>query len=265
MASDTLSVRLLDRFGLHDGPAALTVPPGTERVLALLAVRGSPLRRPRAAGLLWPDVTERRAMACLRSALLRLPPLARPAVRVTPAELALAEAVPVDLRAGRALARRLLNPAVRPGEDDLSGAAVAVLATELLPDWYDDWLVTAAESWRQLRLHALEALAGHLVAARRYGEAAEAAVAAVAAEPLRESAHSALIRVHLAEGNRSEALRQYHRYRTLLRVELGVEPTADLQQLLGQVRIARRTRITPASPPTKTHCSMRRGFRRCRR
>jgi DNA-binding SARP family transcriptional activator len=58
-------------------------------------------------------------------------------------------------------------------------------------------------------------------------------VAAVAAEPLRESAHSALIRLHLAEGNRSEALRQYCRYRRLLRAELGVEPTAALDQLLG--------------------------------
>ncbi len=233
MAFQTLSVRLLDRFELLDGPAALAVPPGTGRVLALLAVRGSTVGRSKAAGLLWPDVSERRARACLRSALLRLPPIARPAVRVTAADLALADAVPVDLRAGQALGRRLLDPAVRPAEDDLCGDTVAVLATELLPDWYDDWLVTAAESWRQLRLHALEALAGHLIAARRYGEAAEVAVAAVAAEPLRESAHRALIRVHLAEGNRSEALRQYHRYRELLRAELGVEPTAALRQLLG--------------------------------
>jgi SARP family transcriptional regulator, regulator of embCAB operon len=233
MAFHTLSMRLLDRFGLLDDKAALAVPPGTERVLALLAVRGGTVGRSRVAGMLWPEVTERRALACLRSALRRLPPTARPAVQVTPAELALADAVPVDLRTGQALARRLLDPATRPAEDDLGGAALAVLATELLPDWYDDWLVTAAESWRQLRLHALEALAAHLTTARRYGEAAEAAVAAVTAEPLRESAHSALIRVHLAEGNRSEALRQYHRYRQLLRAELGVEPTTALHQLLG--------------------------------
>ena len=240
MACHTLSMRLLDRFGLLDGQAALAVPPVTERVLALLAVRGGTVGRSRVAGMLWPDVTERRALACLRSALRRLPPIARPAVQVTPAELALADAVPIDLRTGQALARRLLDPAARPAEEDLGGAAVEVLATGLLPDWYDDWLVTAAESWRQLRLHALEALAGHLTAARRYGEAAEAAVAAVAAEPLRESAHRALIRVHLAEGNRSEALRQYHRYRQLLCAELGVEPTAALHQLLG----------LPGTPPS---------------
>jgi DNA-binding SARP family transcriptional activator len=233
MALHALSVRLLGRFGLLDGPAALAVPPGTERVLALLAVRGGTVSRCRTAGMLWPDVTERQARTCLRSALLRLPPAARPAVQVTPAELALADAVPVDLSAGQALARRLLEPAARPARADLGEAALAVLATELLPDWYDDWVLAAAESWRQLRLHALEALAGHLAAARRYGEATQAAMAAVTAEPLRESAHTALIRVHLAEGNQSEAVRQYHRYRRLLRAELGVEPTAALHQLLG--------------------------------
>jgi SARP family transcriptional regulator, regulator of embCAB operon len=243
MALHIPQVRLLGRFGLLDGPAALAVPPGAERVLALLALQGSALGRSRVAGTLWPDVTERRARACLRSALLRLLPLASAAVRVTPAELALDETVPVDLRGGQALARRLLDPAVRPAKDDLGEAAMAVLATELLPGWSDDWLAPAAESWRQLRLHALEALTGHLVAARRYGEAAEAAVAAVAAEPLRESAHSALIRLHLVEGNRSEALRQYCRYRRLLRAELGVEPTAALDQLLG-----------PPGPPIAVTC-----------
>ena len=233
MTSHILSVRLLGRFGLLNGPVPLAVPPGTERLLALLAVRGGTVSRSRMAGMLWPEVTEPRARACLRSALLRLPPAARPAVQVTPTELALVGAVPVDLHAGQVLARRLLDPTARPAEPDLGSAALAVLAAELLPDWDDDWVVAADESWRQLRLHALEALAGHLAAARRYGEAAAAAVAAVAAEPLRESAHHALISVHLAEGNRSEAIRQYGRYARLLRCELGVEPTAALHRLLG--------------------------------
>jgi hypothetical protein len=77
-----------------------------------------------------------------------------------------------------------------------------------------------AEDWRQLRLHALEALAGRL-----------AASAAVRAEPLRESAHAALIQVHLAEDNQSEALREFTRYRTPLHAELGLEPTPRLCRL----------------------------------
>jgi hypothetical protein len=67
-------------------------------------------------------------------------------------------------------------------------AAVPVLSADLLPDWYDDWVLLEAEDWRQLRLHALEALAGRLIALGCWGEAANAAGAAVRAEPLRESA-----------------------------------------------------------------------------
>ena len=54
-------------------------------------------------------------------------------------------------------------------------------------------------------------------------------------EPLRESARAAVIRVHLAEGNQSEALREFARYRTLLRAELGLEPTEQLHRLVAEL------------------------------
>jgi SARP family transcriptional regulator, regulator of embCAB operon len=121
---------------------------------------------------------------------------------------------------------------VTPGRSELGMAAVAALSADLLPDWYDDWVLIEAEDWRQFRLHALEALAGRLLAAGRWGEAASAAGAAVRAEPLRESARAALIDVHLAEGNQSEAMREFARYRVLLRAELGLEPTPRLRHLI---------------------------------
>ena len=114
-----------------------------------------------------------------------------------------------------------------PVQSDLSTAAIVILSSDLLPGWYDDWVLIEAEDWRQIRLHALETLASRLTAAECWGQAADAARAAVRAEPLRESAHAALIQVHLAEGNQSEAMRQFTRYRTLLHAELGLEPTLD--------------------------------------
>ena len=65
--------------------------------------------------------------------------------------------------------------------------------------------------------------------------AVEAGLAAVAAEPLRESAHRALIAAHLAEGNRSEAMRQFEFYRMLLGKELGLEPSAMMASLAPDV------------------------------
>ena len=105
----------------------------------------------------------------------------------------------------------------------------------MLPDWYDDWVLLEGEEWHQLRLHALEALADRLLAERRFGEAAGAALAAVRAEPLRESSRASVIRVHLEEGNQSEALAEYRRYCGVLGGELGLEPTPRLSDLVSHL------------------------------
>jgi DNA-binding SARP family transcriptional activator len=153
-------------------------------------------------------------------------------LQVSKLELSLAKDVTVDIRRAQKLARRLLDPAVTPEQSDLGPAAIEILSGDLLPGWYDDWVLIEAEDWRQLRLHALETLARRLTAVGYWGQAAAAARAAVRAEPLRESAHTALIQVHLAEGNQSEAVRQFTRYRALLHAELGLEPTVRLRRLI---------------------------------
>lgn len=83
-------------------------------------------------------------------------------------------------------------------------------------------MIVERERLRQLCLHSLEALSERLLELGRYGDAMEAGLNAVRAEPLRESAHRAVISVHLREGNFGEALRQYRRYERLLWEELGV-------------------------------------------
>jgi hypothetical protein len=70
----------------------------------------------------------------------------------------------IDLHDAQSLAGRLLSAAgaVAPAE-------AAGFSAESLPGWYDDWVLLEAESWRQLRLHALEAVAGVLAQAGRFG------------------------------------------------------------------------------------------------
>jgi SARP family transcriptional regulator, regulator of embCAB operon len=227
-----LMVVLLGGFALLWGGRLLSVPRASQRLVAFLALHGGMVRRAAVAGTLWPDASERHAYANLRQALARLRSTARTALAASKLELGLAEGVAVDIRQARALAGRLLDPAVTPEQSELGPAAVGVLSAELLPDWYDDWAVLEAEDWRQLRLHALEGLAGRLAAAGRWGEAAAAACAAVRADPLRESARACLIQVHLAEGNQSEAVREFARYQELLHVDLGLEPTLRLRHLI---------------------------------
>jgi DNA-binding SARP family transcriptional activator len=217
---------------LWEGTVQLSVPRASQRLLVFLALNGGVANRAAVASILWPDATESHAYSNLRSALARLGRPYRKVLQVGKLELGLAEGVAVDIRHSQTLARRLLDPAATPGQSDLGTAAVGALSVDLLPGWYDDWVLIEAEDWRQLRLHALEALTGRLIAAGRWGEAAEAAGAAVRAEPLRESAHAALIQVHLAQGNQSEAVREFIRYRALLHGELGLEPTQRLRRLV---------------------------------
>jgi DNA-binding SARP family transcriptional activator len=233
-ATSSLEVRVLGTFRFWaQGSALPAVLGGSQRLLALLGLRDRALMRASVAGILWPESTEDHAYSSLRSALGRLSRLTRDAVVVTPLDLCLADDVSVDIRESRALAHRLLDRGRAPAAPDLSSEAIAALSLDVLPDWYDDWVLVEAEEWRQLRLHALDALAERLLAEGRFGEATGAALAAVRAEPLRESARALVIRVHLAEGNQSEALAEFARYSTLLRDELGLEPTARLRQLVA--------------------------------
>jgi DNA-binding SARP family transcriptional activator len=226
-------ISLLGGFQLEtDEEPALILPEGSQRLLAFLALKGRLIQRHTVAGTLWPVATEAHASSSLRSALARLGGRARTSVAATARDLGLSEEVTVDLWDARALAHRLLTPTEAASSEDPGAEAIPALSAELLPDWYDEWALVEAEDWRQLRLHALEALADRLTARGKYGDAAAAALAAVRAEPLRESPRAALIRVHIAEGNPTEALREFAKYGELLMLELGVEPTERLRTLV---------------------------------
>ena len=229
-----IRISLLDGFRLEEDGVSVLLPDGSQRLLAFLALKGRSIRRAVAAGTLWPAVAEGHASSSLRSALARLSHGARAGVLATTKEIGLSDDVAVDLWDSRELAHLLSTPrgssASEPGVE-----AIDELATEILPGWYDDWVLVEAEDWRQVRLHALEALADRLSQRRQYADAATAALAAVRAEPLRESPRAALIRVHIAEGNPSEALREFARYGELLGLELGIAPTERLRGLVDQL------------------------------
>ena len=220
---------LLGGFELRCAGRDVSVARSGQRLLALLALQGRPLERLWVAGTLWLDATEERAGASLRSALWRLPqPGGAAVVEATTTHLRLARDLAVDVHELADRARGLESPA-GPATADLDPSA---LASDLLPDWYDDWVVLERERYRQLRLHALEALCARLTQAGRFGAAVQAGLAAVAGEPLRESAHRTLIQAHLAEGNPGEAVRQYHLYRRLLTGELAIEPSPAIRELV---------------------------------
>jgi predicted ATPase/DNA-binding SARP family transcriptional activator len=116
--------------------------------------------------------------------------------------------------------------------------AVRLYAGELLPGFYDDWVIIEQ---RRLADQYFEAALGLSALLERAGDC-EGAVAvtreAVARDALREEAHYELMRLHAACGEPVTALRQYTEFKGLLAQELGQEPSAATAQLAQAIRAA---------------------------
>jgi len=203
----------------------------SQRLIAYLALRNRPLLRVHLAGVLWLDSSEERSCANLRSALWRLRGQARTVVETDASHAWLSSEVHVDVRDVVALARGLCEEHDGPRDD--ADVESSLLAGDLLPDWYDDWVQLERDRLRELRLHALEALAARATRDGRYGTAIDSALMAIQADPLRESAHRLLIRAYLAEGNPTAGMRQYRSYCRRARAELGVEPSSHMRELMA--------------------------------
>jgi DNA-binding SARP family transcriptional activator len=151
-----------------------------------------------------------------------------PLVSASATHLRLGPQVEVDYRRASSCASALLHPDPEEGMHE----SVELLCNDLLPDWYEDWVLLERERYRQLRLHALDRACDLRIRQGRYGEALEIALSEVTAEPLRETAYRFLVRIHLAEGNLYEAVKQYRTYAAQLKLELGAQPSESMRKLL---------------------------------
>lgn len=229
-----LQLTLIGGFALCRGNQELQIAPSGQRLVALLALKDRPVGRLNVAGTLWPDYSTERSLAGLRTALWRVNQVSEHVIAASPSFLTLGADVKVDVRNLVTCARRLNQSRAAAQAVDLDAVSLADLADELLPCWYDEWVQDEREALRQTRLHALESLAQALSASGCYADAIQAALAAIRLEPLRETAHRIVIEIHLAEGNWSEARRQFQQCRRLFREELGIEPSDSMRRLLDQ-------------------------------
>jgi DNA-binding SARP family transcriptional activator len=219
-------LELFDGFRLEVDGSQIDPSAGGQRLLAFLSLQG-PAVRPVVAGTLWGHTTESRALGSLRTTMWRVNQAVPGLITVEHGRIALAAFVSVDATEfGDQAAARFRSS--READLPLPDLSVG----ELLPGWYEDWVIFERERLRQLRLHDLEAAAAYLCARGEYAAALDTAYKAVRHEPLRESAHRTVILIHLAEGNFAEALWEYERFRNLLIGQLGVEPSPDLAALI---------------------------------
>ncbi len=225
----TIELRLLGGFGLTIDGVGVEITPSAQRLLAFIALTPRGAERCFTAFQLWPEHDEHRAKANLRSALWRLGKASPDLIEATKSRLRLAEAVWVDVRHG------IVDLQVAAG-DSIAACTLPFqeLDSDLLPDWYDDWLTVERERLRQFRLGSLEEGASAALERGRPGQAIQLALAALSIDPLRESAHRLVAAAHIENGNLADARRQYELFGDLAGAELGCGPSKLFAALLRE-------------------------------
>jgi len=229
-----------------------------QSLIAYLILPGdAPQPRERLAFVLWPASSESQARTNLRQLVHHLK-------RALPAECDLLEITHhavrwrqdarccidvVDFQAAIAEAASARKENDRAREIQSLTSAAQLYEDDLLPGLYDDWLMPLREEYRKRISEVLQRLASLFEEQKEYPEAIPRAERLVALDPLSESHHQLLIRLHAANHDRSSALRAYHQCMRILRREMGVEPGPATRELFE--RILKAEPGAPRDPATK--------------
>jgi predicted ATPase/DNA-binding SARP family transcriptional activator len=223
-----------------------------QSLLAYLALnRAVHHRREKLAGLLWPDSTEANARANLRAALWRLRKSVEEGEDPAGRYLRVDE-ITLGFEAGsgcwldvEALERKW-DPA---GPLDELLEAVSVYRGELLPGFYDEWIMPERERLRAIFEQRQARLLERLVEGHRWAEAVEWGERWIGFGGAPEPAFQALMQAHAALGDRLSLAAAYQRAVEALRRELGAEPSAETQALFDRLQAARQEPPPPATLP----------------
>ncbi len=236
-------LNLLGSWQLRQGSSPVDVGPRQQRVIAALALFGTRSRHS-LAGLLWPDSAEAKAAGNLRASLFHIAHRLPGVVDSRHDYLSLEPDVEVDFNK-----IRWLVADIRDGGPAASDLAQLLYHADLLPGWYDDWVIFEQERVQQLRLDGLEALALHYLQMGDTACATEAALAATSIEPLRESAQLVLLKCHVQAGNHVSAMQAFHDFRVRLNRELGVRPSSIFASVMDPVH---SFQVSEAQPPPRS-------------
>jgi DNA-binding SARP family transcriptional activator len=248
-----LRITLLGGFGtsLGDGPPLTLAQRKAQALLAYLAVPAGQFRaREELATLLWGDADAADARNSLRQTLFlirrALPGAGAAHLTVRRDAVALEPAtVQTDVRR---FERRVAENTL----DGLEGA-VTLYRGDFLQGFaldepgFEEWMSRERERLRDLVRDALARLLARHTENRRFERALEVGRRLLAIDPIDESTHRALMRLHARQGRHAAALRQYQLCVGVLARELGVEPDAETRELYRAL-----VRERAASPPPVT-------------
>jgi DNA-binding SARP family transcriptional activator len=116
---------------------------------------------------------------------------------------------------------------------------------DLLEGFYDDWILREREKFRALYLNSLAYLMKYDRFHGGYEKALGYGQQILEIDPLREEIHREIIRLHVENRQRSEAVRQYKVCCEVLQTELDIQPMEETQALYQQFVLADKTSPLP--------------------
>jgi DNA-binding SARP family transcriptional activator/RecA/RadA recombinase len=200
-------------------------------LLAWLAYHPGTHPRSRVASVFWPDVLESSARGNLRTTLTTL----RRELGEAAAGCILAQRERVGIADG-AQVWIDVREAVRLADEGRAGEALALCDGDLLTDLDDDWVLDARHQHGE-RVGELLVVLGDAAEA---GDDLQAAVRfarrRLELDPVSEDAARVLMRRLAQSGDRAAALAAYDVFRSALRRELGLAPSAPTRALVDELR-----------------------------
>lgn len=230
-----VELRLLGEWDLRVNGVSQRMGLRQQRLIAVLAIFG---HRPRSfvSGLLWPECTDAHALGSLRAAVFTVSRKLPGLITCCGQYLRLNDVVDVDLHRLRQLLAGV--------DSEVAAAAtpwfVSSSEADLLPGWYDDWVLLEQQRLRDDYLTVAECLAERALARHDHFHARHLAEAARAIDPLRESATRVLLATHLAMGNELTARFIFDEYCTMLAMEIGAAPAPQIVSVMTDVGDRRR-------------------------
>jgi DNA-binding SARP family transcriptional activator len=219
-----VAVRLLGGFELVVDGASVDVVERCQKVIAYLALAGAPQDSSVLAARLWPDSNDVRAGANLRAARWRERNTGSSHVtKIHGTRIQLCDDARVDVSELEASGWCLVE-----GRPPSTGFDRSHLFMDLLPGWYDDWVIVERERLSQLQLRFAEAYACQVLRQGSLVEAMDVALRLVVADPYRESSHRLLAATYLLDGSAHQAQSQIDRCRQRLLDDLGHTTTLSL-------------------------------------
>ena len=199
-----------------------------------------PQPRQQLAFALWPDTPEEQARTNLRKAILFL----RRALPVSEILTCSEGSLQWNPKIPFAVDVIKFQAAVEAGAFE---QAIALYAGDLLPNCYDEWIVEDRERLKQMYVAALRTLAQQKEAAGDYAAALALLQRLLQTDPLREETHRSVMRIHALNGDHAAMLHAYQNCATLLKQELGVEPSLATRQLHDRLFNYSASQATPAT------------------